>query len=422
MKVFKFGGASLKDAESVKNVVRIVEKHKKQDLIIIASAMGKMTNAFEKLIAEFRGQTSGVAKELESIRKYHTDIISKLEFSSDDVHQHFESHFRKLELYLEGMPADDYDFDYDQLVVFGELFSTTILSAYLNSKGHANQWTDARTLIRTNNVYREANVQWEKTEELCQRAWNSCKENGMKILLTQGFMGHTRERNTTTLGREGSDFSAAILAYSLNADSVTIWKDVPGVLNADPKYFSEAVRLPRISYKEAIELAYYGASVIHPKTIKPLQNKKIDLFVKSFLDMDAPGTQIDSSTFSDSLVPSYIFKVDQILVSFTPRDFSFIAEDNLSELFGLFAAHRLKIHLMQNSAINFSICADYDKQKLDAILQSCKENYEVLYNTGCELVTIRHYDQETISRLLIGKKVLVEQKSRSTVRMVLQDA
>ncbi len=297
MKVFKFGGASLKDAESIKNVVRIVEKHAKQDLIIVASAMGKMTNAFEKLIAAFRDQTDGVARELESIRKFHMDIISKLEFNSGDVHQHFESHFRKLELYLEGMPADDYDFDYDQLVVFGELFSTTILSAYLNSKGLANQWTDARTLIRTNNVYREANVQWEKTEQLCQKAWDSCKENGLRILLTQGFMGHTRERNSTTLGREGSDFSAAILAYTLNADSVTIWKDVPGVLNADPKYFSEAVRLPRISYKEAIELAYYGASVIHPKTIKPLQNKKIDLFVKSFLDADAPGTQIDSSTF-----------------------------------------------------------------------------------------------------------------------------
>jgi len=239
--------------------------------------------------------------------------------------------------------------------------------------------------------------------------------------LTQGFLGHTAELNVTTLGREGSDFSAAILAYVLEGENVTIWKDVPGVLNADPKYFSDAELLKRISYREAIELAYYGASVIHPKTIKPLQNKGIVLSVRSFLNHKEEGTRIDSSTFSDSLLPSYIFKVNQILISFTPRDFSFVNEDNLSELFGYFVEHGIKTNLMQNSALNFSICVDYNQKKLDQLHEVFKDRYEVLYNRPCELVTIRHYDQETISRLLIGKKVLVEQKSRNTARMVLME-
>ncbi|HKL39595.1 MAG TPA: hypothetical protein VJ894_02900, partial [Cryomorphaceae bacterium] len=243
-----------------------------------------------------------------------------------------------------------------------------------------------------------------------------------RLMLTQGFLGHTAELNVTTLGREGSDFTAAILAYVLEAENVTIWKDVPGVLNADPKYFSDAELLKRISYREAIELAYYGASVIHPKTIKPLQNKKIVLHVKSFLNHHEEGTRIDTSTFSDSLVPSYIFKVNQILISFTPRDFSFVNEENLSELFGYFVDNGIKTNLMQNSALNFSICVDYHEKKLERLQEKFKDRYEVLYNHPCELVTIRHYDQETISRLLIGKKVLVEQKSRNTARMVLMES
>jgi aspartate kinase len=241
-------------------------------------------------------------------------------------------------------------------------------------------------------------------------------------MLSQGFIGHTAELNTTTLGREGSDFSAAIFAYILNAENVTIWKDVPGMLNADPKHFSDAVMLKRISYREAIELAYYGASVIHPKTIKPLQNKGIELFVKSFQNPKEPGTKIDSSTFSDSLVPSFIFKKNQVLISFTTRDFSFISEDNLSELFAYFVKNGIKINLMQNSALNFSICIDHHRERLEGVLANLSGHYEILYNHPCELVTIRHYDQETVSRLLIGKKVLVEQRSRNTARMVLMES
>lgn len=423
MKVYKFGGASIKDAAGVKNVAQIIASAKNQPLVVVASAMGKMTNAFEILLQAFRNGSDDISTHLRAVKDYHQKVVDDLSFSTNDAQSQIDVLFSKLENYLGGEVSDLYDFDYDQIVPYGELLSTTILSAYLTETNIQNRWVDARTIIRTNNTYREANVDWEKTEFLINQKWESVQlETPKAVMLTQGFIGHTGKRATTTLGREGSDFSAAILAYSLGAESVTIWKDVPGVLNADPKFFNDAVQLPRISYKEAIELAYFGASVIHPKTIKPLQNKQIKLFVRSFIDLKNAGTCIDSSTYSDALIPSFIFKVEQILISFTPRDFSFIAEDNLSELFGLFAKHRLKIRMMQNSAINFSICVDFDQEKLDAISVACKEKYEVLYNKGCELVTIRHYNEDTVRRLLIDKKVLVEQRSRSTVRMVLQPA
>jgi aspartate kinase len=426
MKVFKFGGASVKNAEAVENVARIIKMYPKQDLVVVISAMGKMTNALELLIHDYVNGLPEMATHLSDIENYHRKIISDLAIPGGEISRPVEELLAALKRRLEMPPSDNYDYDYDQIVGFGELISTAIVSAYIQAGGLENDWVDARTLIRTDNTYRESRVKWEKTESLISNKWAQLKEkktkSGRTIMLTQGFIGHTDERNTTTLGREGSDFSAAIFAYALGAESVTIWKDVPGMLNADPKYFSDAVMLKRISYREAIELAYYGATVIHPKTIKPLQNKQIPLFVKSFIHPEEKGTVIESSTFSDSLIPSYIFKVNQILISITPRDFSFIAEDNLSELFTFFAKANVKINLMQNSAINFSVCIDFDQAKLDSILKACYEKYEVLYNKPCELVTIRHYDQETISRLLIGKKVLVEQRSRSTARMVLVNA
>jgi len=385
--------------------------------------MGKTTNALEALLDDYVGGQASVAQKLEELRTFHVDIATDLGMPTEVLQTQLDNLFNELQKRLEREPSDNFDFDYDQIVSYGELLSTTIVAAYLNAVGLTNTWADARRLIRTDNRYREARVNWDKTAELVQQKWTEVKQQmpakSRSLMLIQGFIGHTDERNTTTLGREGSDFSAAILAYVLEAESVTIWKDVPGVLNADPKYFKDATLLKRISYREAIELAYYGASVIHPKTIKPLQNKGITLYAKSFLQPEAEGTVIEHSTFSDSLVPSYIFKVKQLLISFTPKDFSFVAEDNLSELFTLFAEMQMKIHLMQNSAINFSVCVDHDEKKLDRILKRCTDRYEVLYNAPCELVTIRHYDQDTISRLLIGKKVLVEQRSRSTARMVL---
>lgn len=426
MKVFKFGGASVKDAAAVENVARIIKRYPKQDLVVVVSAMGKTTNALEALLDDYVSGAPGLSAKMAALRTYHDEIVAELGMPGHEVEDQLHRLLNELQSRLEREPSDNFDFDYDQIVSFGELLSTVIVSAYLRSSGLDNTWVDARRMVRTDNRYREARINWEKTQKLVNERWADTVANKQKsaraILLTQGFIGHTDERNTTTLGREGSDFTAAILAFALGAESVTIWKDVPGMLNADPKYFKDAVLLKRISYREAIELAYYGASVIHPKTIKPLQNKDIPLYVRSFLDHDAEGTVIEKSTFSDSLVPSYIFKVKQVLISFTPRDFSFVAEDNLSELFSLFAAEQIKIHLMQNSAINFSVCVDYEPKKLERLLAKCNSHYEVLYNEPCELVTIRHYNQDTISRLLIGKRVLVEQKSRSTARMVLVEA
>jgi aspartate kinase len=424
MKVFKFGGASVKDAEAVRNMAGIIAHHTKNDLLIVVSAMGKNTNALEGLLDSYIGNDRDlVSEKLAGIRKFHLDVADGLD-ETGIIKEAIEPYFRELEGRLERMPSDNYDYDYDQIVSYGEILSTKIIATYLQTIGMSVVWGDARQLVRTDGTYREAKVNWEKTHDLVIGKWKELNppEGVKKILLTQGFIGHTDERNTTTLGREGSDFSAAIFAYVLEADGVTIWKDVPGVLNADPKFFPDAVKLKRISYREAIELAYYGASVIHPKTIKPLQNKDIPLLVKSFQKPEDEGTKIDASTYSDSLVPSYIFKVDQILVSFTPRDFSFVNEDNLSELFAYFVEKGIKINLMQNSALNFSICIDYHKKRLDAILDKLQDRYEILYNHPCELVTIRHYNQETISRLLIGKRVLVEQRSRNTARMVLMES
>ncbi len=425
MKVFKFGGASVKDASAVQNVAHVLGLYSGDSLAIVVSAMGKTTNALEEVVADYVQGAPGLSAKIDAIEKYHRDIIKELGQLSAEGIERVEGFFAALRQRLAQPHSDNYDYDYDQIVCFGELISTAIVSAYLSGRGVENVWADARNLIRTDNTYREAHIKWEKTEQLLAKAWQSAVEHatqGRVVMITQGFIGHTDERNATTLGREGSDFTAAILAYCLGGESVTIWKDVPGMLNADPKYFSDAVILRHISYREAIELAYFGATVIHPKTIKPLQNKGISLYVKSFVNPNEKGTEIAGSTFSDSLMPSYIFKVNQVFISFSPRDFSFIAEENLGELFHYFADLHIKIHLMQNSALNFSICTDFDEEKLNRLILLCKEKYEVHYNVPCELVTIRHYDQETISRLLIGKKVIVEQKSRRTARMVLMEA
>lgn len=425
MKVFKFGGASVKDAAAVENAARIIKQFPGKDLVVVVSAMGKTTNALEDLLRSYVKGGPETWDKYQEIKKFHTDVAHALAMPGEELQGKLDTLFNDLKSNLEREPSDNYDYDYDRIVSYGELLSTVIVSSYLNAAGLENVWADARRLIRTDGRYREARVNWTRTEELVTAKWAEAaagaSKGGRSIMITQGFIGHTDERNTTTLGREGSDFSAAVLAFVLGAKDVTIWKDVPGVLNADPKYFKEAVLLKRISYKEAIELAYYGASVIHPKTIKPLQNKDIPLYVRSFVKPEGAGTAIERSTFSDSLMPSYIFKVDQVLISFTPRDFSFVAEDNLSELFSLFAEFGMKIHLMQNSAINFSVCTDFAPDKLESLINRCKTGYEVLYNAPCELVTIRHYDPDTISRLLIGKKVLVEQKSRNTARMVLTE-
>lgn len=416
MKVFKFGGASVKDAKAVKNVAGVLKLFPSDNLCVVVSAMGKTTNALEGVLNAFVNGENTVEK-IEQLRQFHYQIMDELFTDKNNkVYDEVNNLFVELEWVIEDNPNENYDYDYDQIVSIGELLSTKIVSYYLQSIGLENNWLDARDLLRTDNTYRDAKIDWEVSQE-----WvNQKVDKTAKINITQGFIGVTSENFTTTLGREGSDYSAAILAYFLNAESVTIWKDVPGMLNADPKWFDDTQKLEHISYREAIELAYYGATIIHPKTIKPLQNKQIKLFVKSFLAPNETGTVINSETNSDSLIPSFIFKVNQILISISAKDFSFIVEENLSHIYSLFADHQVKINMMQNSAINFSVCVDNYERRVAPLLEKLKKEYKVLYNDGLELVTIRHYDDKTLKRVLVNKTVLLEQKTRNTARFVLR--
>lgn len=421
MKVFKFGGASVKDANAVKNVADIVQLYEGQKLAIVVSAMGKTTNAMEELVvALWTREEEKYNMILDERRDFHRNIMNEL-FGSDEhpIYAQISKEFDLLRQRFGNEISDNYDYEYDQIVSIGEVISTRIVSAFLNERGKSSLWVDARKLIRTNHAYREAEVDWKKTEENFKTKFLPSYEE-FDIQVIQGFIGHTDEGLTTTLGREGSDFTAAIVAYCSNAEDVTIWKDVPGMLNADPKWFDNTVKLDSISFKEAIELSYYGASVIHPKTVKPLQNKQIPLFVKSFIQPSEPGTVIQESTSNDHLVPSFIFKMDQVLISITPKDFSFIVEQNLSDIFNRLAKVNAKINLMQNSALNFSVLLDEHKTDLQRIVQEFQDSYHIKYNTGLELVTIRHYDQATIDRVTVDKQILLEQKTRETARLIVK--
>ena len=330
--------------------------------------------------------------------------------------------FHDLETYIFQPPRFSYDQEYDQVVSYGELLSTTIIHHFLRHAGIASYYLDVRKLILTDSNYREGRINWDETTKQIQNCLNPLlKMPGNKVILTQGFLGSDAEGFTTTLGREGSDFTAAIFAFALATEEMIIWKDVPGLLNADPKYFSKTEKLARISYREAIELSYYGATIIHPKTIKPLQNKNIPLRIKSFVDPDSEGSLIHLNTTSDSLIPSFIFKVEQVLISISPRDFSFIDEQNLSEILGIFAQLSVRINLMQNSAISFSVCVDNNERRLKQLFKELGSKYEVRYNTGLELITIRHYDQATINRILEDKKtILLEMRTRTTAQLVVR--
>jgi aspartate kinase len=422
MKIFKFGGASVKNAEAVKNVAGILKKFPDDQIIVVISAMGKMTNALERLVDAFYFKKGDVTVILEEIRKFHFDILEKLfPDKNHPVHTDLHNTFIELEWAVEGDATHTYDCEYDQIVSLGEILSTKIVSAYLMSAEVQNKWWDIRDFIKTDNTYREGKVDWELTEQLVKEQllpfFNSGKE---KIVLTQGFLGVTSENFTTTLGREGSDYTAAILAWCTNAESVTIWKDVPGVLNADPKWFDETKLIPQLTYQDAIELTYYGATVIHPKTIKPLQNKRIPLFVRSFISPEKEGTKIHDAHVQLP-VPCFIFKVDQVLLSISPKDFSFIVEENLGDIFELFAQHRVKMNVMLNSAISFSVSVDYDDRKLPVLIEKLRENFRVLYNENVELVTIRYYDQATVDRVTAGKQIFLEVKSRYTVQLVMKN-
>lgn len=421
MLVFKFGGASVKDAEAIRNVASILSLYPGKKLTVVVSAMGKSTNKLEEIVMALETKNHklfvGLVDELEA---FHMDIMAAL-FPEKHfrIYQTIEEVFESLKARFELVFSENSSFEYDQIVSLGEVLSSQIVSAFLLEQDFSVQWMDARKLIRTDHTYQEGKVDWKKTEQLIQERMIPAFQDA-DILLTQGFIGHTTEGFTTTLGREGSDYTAGILAYCGQAESVTIWKDVPGMLNADPKYFANTKKLDAISFKEAIELSYYGASVIHPKTIQPLQNRNIPLYVKSFLDPKADGTAIQSSSSKDHLIPSYIFKFDQALYSFTPKDFSFIVEENLSVIFGKLSALNIKINLMQNSALSFSILVDQKKLKRDEFLALFQSDYEVKYNENLSLVTIRHYDDHTIEQVTQDKEIILQQRTRQTARFVLK--
>jgi aspartate kinase len=418
MKVFKFGGASVKDADSVRNVAAVLNLYNSDKIAIVVSAMGKMTNALERLLHAYFYDTGKIDEEFYNIKEYHMGITSALfRDEKSEIYTDLDNIFTLFRTRLNIPNSENYDYEYDQIVSVGEIISSKILSAYLNSAGIENLWVDARSIIRTDNTYRDARIDWDKTVELVNDSMKFHKE---RIYITQGFIGSTAENITTTLGREGSDFSAAILAYSLEAEKVAIWKDVPGVLNADPKYFDDTIKLEQLSYHDAIELAYYGASVIHPKTIKPLQNKKIPLWVKSFLHPEERGTIIQNDKV-ELQIASFIFKMNQVLITISARDFSFIAEHNLGDIFHELSRLRVRINVMQNTALSFSICVDWDERKIPELIKSLETDYIIKYNRDLELVTIRHYDQETIDRVTVNKEVLLEEKTRNTVQMVMRE-
>ena len=420
MKVFKFGGASVNSADAVRNMAQIVQTHlEKEPLVVVVSAMGKTTNLLEKLVptdSSLSTQHSSLRQQLED---YHLDIAKSLIPNDETIVNKVYTLLHQLDSTIATLQSDSehYNYNYDQVVSFGELISTTIIAHYLNHIGINTLWEDARQCIVTDNHHREGHVDWESTRGECWRLKDNA--TGYQVVVIQGFIGATSDLKTTTLGREGSDYSAAILAYCLNAESVTIWKDVPGFLNADPKFFHDTVKISQIPYNEAIELAYYGASVIHPKTVKPIQNKGIPLYIRSFITPEAEGSSIGDYRTLVPETPLYIFKNNQILLSILPRDYSFIAEDNLQVIFGILSKIGIRVNLMQNSALSFSICIDNNPQLVKPLIEELKSMFRVRYNEDLQLITIRYYTQEVIDSIVANRPILLEQRSRTTEQLIV---
>ena len=420
LKVFKFGGASVKDAPGVKNVTNILQKFASDSLVIVVSAMGKTTDALERIVVAHAKQTGEAYALLEELKASHYKIMAELFDAGDPAFDDVNDSMVAIEWILEEEPHPNYDFMYDQIVSVGELVSSKILAAYLNRSKLPTQWLDARDIILTDNIYREGWVQWDETLANANAKVKPMLEEG-GFVLTQGFIGSTSENFTTTLGREGSDYTAAIFSFCLDADSMTIWKDVPGVLTGDPRIFENVTKLDRLSYREAIEMTYYGAKVIHPKTIKPLQNKSIPLFVKSFVNPEAEGTFIGPDV-DDLYPPMVAVEKHQALLNIATRDFSFVAEHHMGYLFNKIAEFRLQVNLMQNTAISFAICVNNVDDKVHKFADSIEKDFKVVIdNEGLELITVRHYTPQTLDMLREGKIVMVEERSKNTVQMVAKE-
>ena len=416
-KIFKFGGASVKNSDAIINLKEIVSLHKESLTVIVVSAIDKSTNQLEEIWKSYLNDDmdSAIQKTNKCI-DFHYNIINNLLLNKDDdfVTQ-FNSLSNELKSFLSNNKKDN-ELSYSKIVSYGELWSTCIISSYLNREGYLNNWVDARKIIKTKSNFTESEIDWQKTNEIINQTIEK-----HKLHVTQGFIASNSDTDTTTLGREGSDFTASIIGTCLAVDEVVIWKDVNGLLNADPKWFDNTKVLKNISYKEAIELSYLGASVIHPNTVKPLQNKNINLRIKSFLVPSNKGTLISENGLDDREIPSLIYKPNQFLLSITTKDYSFVFEEHISEIFSIFSYSGYKVHLMQNSALSFSVCGIISPFKLPRLIKDLQKNYKVKYNEKVDLLTIRHYKSLDIPDFLKSKEILIQQRSRSTIRYVLKN-
>ena len=416
MKVFKFGGASIKSANAIKNVAKILNSKDVSNCLLVISAMGKMTNAFEKITdAYFNNDQEKLTESIDFTSNFHFKIINNLFAENHVIHQKITVLFGQLVRFLTQNKSKNYDYLYDQIVSYGELLSTTIVSDYLNEIKIYNNWVDVREIVITDSIFRDATVNWQETEKRIKT-----NIDFSKLTIVQGFIGGDLNGNTTTLGREGSDFTAGIFAYCTDAESLTIWKDVLGVLNADPREFKEVQLLEHISYEETIEMAFYGASVIHPKTIKPIQNKKIPLIVRSFKNLNSPGTKVSEGVTLEPTIPCFIVKKNQVLVSISSLDFSFMVEENISDIFKLFHKYQLKVNLIQNSAISFSVCVDNNLNHFDLFYNEIKKMYKVSFIKNVDLFTVRHFTENSLEGIYKLGTSLVSQINKNTAQIIIQ--
>ena len=412
--IYKFGGSSLKNAANIKLVTKIISENKEDDMVIVFSAMGKVTNMLEEVVNSYFNKQKKVRNLLKKVRDFHVSLANQLFNKNDKVFDEINNLIVEIEWVIDDDPTDNYSYYYDQIVAIGELLSTKIMSAFLHKNDIINHWTDIRDIVRTDDSYRNAKIHWNDTMRF------ACKNLKSGIVVTQGFIGSTSENNTTTIGREGSDFTAAILAYCLNAKKVIIWKDVPGLMNADPAIFDQTQLFTHISYDEAIELAFFGAKVIHPKTIQPLKKKLIPLQIKSFYNSNEKGTIISKISNQNIDVESYIVKENQILISISARDLTFVVENHISQIFSILSKNLVEVNLMQNSAVSFSVCVDNDKFKIPKTINELKSFFRVVYNDNLILYTIKNYNKRSLEKLINKNNIILQQKSRTTVQLIAQ--